>query len=85
MRIHIDIAVPYSLREIFDKQVRLRANALRAEAMEIYQDRKSAGQFICSPQRHLGGKIPLDLSVQSAESHQQVMNYLGQIKYGVYS
>ena len=78
MRIHVDINIPYSLKEIFSRESHRRASELRTEAEEVYGKENAPG-FVCRPHPHLGNKSPLELSVSSPRNHNRVMIYL---KYG---
>lgn len=83
MRVHIDINIPYSLKEIFSPAARHRASELRAASAEVF-GKEGAARFICQPNINLGKQIPLQLSVSSPDNHQKAMTYINQVKYGVY-
>jgi uncharacterized protein (DUF2384 family) len=82
MKIHFELNIPYSLKEIFSRQSHIRAHELRKEAEEVFEG--NAAKFLCRPNKNLGNKTPLELSVESKQGHDNAMNLLGQIKYGVY-
>jgi uncharacterized protein (DUF2384 family) len=85
MRVHLEINVPYSLREIFDCAVCRRARELRAAALDLYDgDSKKAAVYLCAPKKSLGGKSPLELSVESPKGHATAMAAIGQAMHGVY-
>lgn len=81
---YIEICLPYSLKEVFNAEVRDRLNDLRAKAVDLYQgDRKSAWKFICTPHALHNGKSLLELSEASQEGHEQALYRINCITHGL--
>jgi putative toxin-antitoxin system antitoxin component (TIGR02293 family) len=55
-----------------------------AKAIDILGDRKKAAHWLTSPNRALGGEIPITLLDTSAGAH-EVESVLERVEYGVYS
>jgi putative toxin-antitoxin system antitoxin component (TIGR02293 family) len=58
--------------------------AVHRYATEVFEDSDIAWDWLKSPNRALGGAIPLQL-LETAEGTEQVETILGRIDYGVYS
>jgi len=90
MHLKIEICVPYSLTEIFDRSRSGRLSELRATALEAFKgDRKAAWHYISTPRSGWGkgmdGKSLFDQSYASPEHHRRAMDAIGRMQYGVYS
>jgi hypothetical protein len=81
----VTIAVPYSLREIFDANARRRLNELRDAALDACErNSKSAWLYICSPRRGWGDERSLfEQSLSSEEGHKNAMSAIGQMKHSL--
>lgn len=69
----LEIAVPYSFKEIFDSAARNRAIELRKTVRSLGVAGHEFRKMVSGPDVNLGGKKPLSLSVSSDEEHQKVM------------
>lgn len=86
MYLHIEIAKPYSIREIFDGAVHQRVKTLRKEALEAFDGHKpTAWRYLCRPRHGWADTRSLfQQSLQSSESHQLAMDAIMQMVHGVY-
>jgi putative toxin-antitoxin system antitoxin component (TIGR02293 family) len=63
----------------------LRAARLLGRAVELFEgDRDAAREWLVTPQRALGGEIPLDVA-HTEVGAREVENLIGRIEHGVYS
>ena len=63
----------------------LRAARLFGRAMELFEgDRDAAREWLLTPQRALGGEVPLEVAHTEVGSR-EVENLIGRIEHGVYS
>ena len=62
----------------------LRFARLLGQAVQLFGGIEEARQWLKSPQRGLGGAVPLDYA-QTETGAREVENLLGRIDYGVYS
>jgi putative toxin-antitoxin system antitoxin component (TIGR02293 family) len=62
----------------------IRTARTLAKAIDILGDREKAAHWLTTPNRALGGEIPISLLDTSAGSH-EVETVLDRIEYGAYS
>ena len=62
----------------------LRFARLMSHAVSIFGSEDNARQWLSSPQRGLGGSVPLDYA-ETEVGAREVESLLGRIEYGVYS
>lgn len=89
MYLRIEVCVPYSLRELFDRSASNRLSELRSTALEAFNgDRKAAWDYISKSRTGWGegmnSKSLFDQSRASPEWHKKAMNAIGQMVHGVY-
>ena len=61
-----------------------RYERLLAKATEFFGDPESARKWLSSPQRGLGGAVPIDFAASEIGAR-EVENLLGRLEFGVYS
>jgi putative toxin-antitoxin system antitoxin component (TIGR02293 family) len=62
----------------------LRFARLMGKAVEVFETKENARQWLASPQAGLGGAVPLDYA-ETEIGAREVEDLLGRIEYGVYS
>ncbi len=65
-----------------DRVVRLAR--LLGKAIEVFEDKETAREWMLSPQRGLGGEIPIDFAFTDV-GLREVESLLGRIEHGVFS
>jgi hypothetical protein len=90
MYLKIEICLPFSLTEIFDRSRSGRLSELRATALEAFNgNRKAAWHYISKPRSGWGKGMDeaslFDQSYASSEQHQRAMDAIGRMQYGIYS
>ena len=90
MHLKIEICIPYSLTEIFDRSRSGRLSELRARALEAFDgNRNAAWRHILTPRSGWGKGMDeaslFDQSYASSEQHQRAMDAIGRMQYGIYS
>ncbi len=85
MYVNIEIAVPYSLKEVFSSEVHNRLSELRQSALECISDRKAAWNYLSSPRYGWGERSLFEQSLSSPEGHDKAMTAIAQMKYRAYA
>ena len=84
MYVKIEIAFPYSVREVFDTAAHARLSSLRSEALSAFEgNKKQAWHYLSAPRNGWGNENSLfRQSLSSAEGHENAMNAIGQMVHG---